>query len=93
MVEEFRSVAQYATSGPTRIYGPTGHAIGGTAQQALQSSSAAAAAAGPRHYQLQLLASLSSRGMDLAAAAAVVRGTRMNLLRANCIVRNCFLCL
>jgi hypothetical protein len=33
---------------PTRIYGPTGHAIGGTAHLALR---IAAIAAGPRHYQ------------------------------------------
>ena len=37
--------------GLTQIYGPTGHAIGGTAQLALRSSSAAAIIAGPRHSQ------------------------------------------
>jgi hypothetical protein len=35
---------------PTRIIGPTGYAIGGTAQQALQTSSTAAIISGPRHY-------------------------------------------
>ena len=37
--------------GPTRIIRPTGHAIGGTAQLALQSSSTAAIVSWPRHYQ------------------------------------------
>ena len=67
--------------GPTRIYGPTGHAIGGTAQQTL----------------LELLPQLSQPGLgtisddygpaafrrskDLAAAAGA-RATRMSRLRA-----------
>ena len=38
--EHWRAVGTHF--GPTRIYGPTGHAIGGTAQLALRSSSAAA---------------------------------------------------
>ena len=40
-----------AHHGPTRIYGPTVRAMGGTAQLALRSSSAAAIIAGPRHSQ------------------------------------------
>jgi hypothetical protein len=72
--------------GPTRIYGPTGHAIGGTALQALRSLTTAAMAAGPRRYQRRLRAGRSSRKMDLAAAAAAaaagIRATRMSLLWA-----------
>jgi hypothetical protein len=47
--ERMRAVGTHY--GPTRIYGPTGHAIGGTAQQPLRSLPTAATAAGPRHYQ------------------------------------------
>ena len=67
---------------PTRIYGPTCHAIGGTAQLALLSSSAAAIIAGPRHSQCGLRAGRSSRRMDLAAATAGICVTRKSLQRA-----------
>jgi hypothetical protein len=40
----------------TLIIGPTGHAIGGTAQLTLWRSSTAAIISGPRHYQWQLRA-------------------------------------
>jgi hypothetical protein len=52
--EHMRAVVRHY--GPTRIYGPTRHAIGGTAQQALRSLPTAATAAGPRHYQRRLRA-------------------------------------
>ncbi len=55
---------------PTRIYGPIGHAIGGTAQQALWSLTTVAIAAGPPLHR-----------MDLAAAAGI-GATRNRLLRA-----------
>ena len=38
------------SEGPTRVIGPTGHAIGGTAQLELLSSSTPAIIACPRHY-------------------------------------------
>ena len=67
--------------GPTRIYGPTGHVIGGTAQQALRELL-------PRLSQ-QGLGTISDdygpaafrRSKDLAAAAGA-RATRMSRLRA-----------
>ena len=52
-VYDIRSIGEQSgrTTSPTRIYGPTGHAIGGTAQVALRSSSTATFNAGPRQYQ------------------------------------------
>ena len=68
--------------GPTRIYGPTGHAIGGTAQQALRSSSAAAFTAAPTHYQSPLPARRSCPNMHLAAGGGGARVTRMSVVWA-----------
>ena len=70
--------------GPTRIYRPMGHAIGGTAQQALWSLPTAAIAGGP--LGLDTISddygpATTCRRMDLAAAAGA-RATRLSLLWA-----------
>jgi hypothetical protein len=75
-----RAVGMYY--GPTRVYRPTGHAIEGTAQQALRSLTTADIDAGPRHYQRRLRAcrTRSSRRMNLASYHTGARVTRMSLL-------------
>jgi hypothetical protein len=73
--------------GPTRIYGPTGHAIGGTAQQALLSfyrsyrSQASAVARRLGTISDDYEPAATCRSMDLAAAAGA-RATRMSRLWA-----------
>jgi hypothetical protein len=70
--------------GPTRIYGPTGHAIGGTAQQTLRSfyrsyrSRASALSVTTTGRQR----SVGARSAKDLAAAAGARATRMSRLRA-----------
>ena len=53
--ERWRAVGTHYA--PTRIYGPTGHAIGGMAQLAIRSSSTAAIIAGPRQKERKDIAS------------------------------------
>ncbi len=62
---------------PTRIYGPTGHAIGGTAQQALLSCCYHRRAS-PPSVTTTGRAEQPDSEVDLAAAAAGARGTRMS---------------
>ena len=69
--------------GPTRIYGPTGHAIGGTAQQALRELLPRLSQQGPGTISDDYgpAAFRRSNLKDLAAAAGA-RATRMSRLRA-----------
>ncbi len=64
--------------GPTQIYGPTGHAIGGTAQQALREL---LPQPGLGTISDDYGPAAIRRGKDLAAAAGA-RATRMSRLRA-----------
>jgi len=67
--------------GPTRIYGPTGHAIGGTAQQALRELLPQLPLPGLSTISDDYGPAAICQSMDLAAAAGA-RATRMSLLRA-----------
>ncbi len=68
--------------GPTRIYGPTGHAIGGTAQQALLELLPQLPQPGLDTISDDYGPATTCRSMDLAmdlAAAAGARATRRSL--------------
>jgi len=67
--------------GPTRIYGPTGHAIGGTAQQALRELPTRLSQPGLGTISDDYGPAAFRRSKDLAAAAGA-RATRMSRLRA-----------
>ena len=67
--------------GPTRIYGPTGHAIGGTAQQALRELLQQLPQPGLGTISHDYWPAATCRSMDLAAAAGA-RATRKSRLRA-----------
>ena len=67
--------------GPTRIYGPTGHAIGGTAQQALLELLQQLLQPGLGTISDDYGPAAIRRSKDLAAAAGA-RATRMSRLRA-----------
>jgi hypothetical protein len=67
--------------GPTRIYGPTGHAIGGTAQQALRELLPRLSQPGLGTISDDYGPAAFRRSKDLAAAAGA-RATRMSRLRA-----------
>ena len=67
--------------GPTRIYGPTGHAIGGTAQQTLRELLPRLPQPGLGTISDDYGPAAFRRSKDLAAAAGA-RATRMSRLRA-----------
>ena len=67
--------------GPTRIYGPTGHAIGGTAQQALRELLPRLSQPGLGTISDDYRPAAFRRSKDLAAAAGA-RATRMSRLWA-----------
>ena len=67
--------------GPTRIYGPTGHAIGGTAQQALRELLPRLSQPGLGTISDDYGPAAFRRSKDLAAAAGAL-ATRMSRLRA-----------
>ena len=60
--------------GPTRIYGPTVHAIGGTAQLALRSSSAAAIIAGQPRNSNESVAGRQEQLADVGRSDLELRG-------------------
>ena len=77
--ERVRAVGKHY--GRTRIYGPTGHAIGGTAQQALRELQPQLLQQGLGTISADYGPVATCQSMDLAAAAGA-RATRKSRLRA-----------